>query len=937
MPSTAQQQIDASNYLSGLVKKYPDLSAEHVGEALTHLQQLCDSLAAIDTQAGLESVTQALIETKARFAFYWSLADLSDEGGFSERGAWQTRFAELTIDIALKCAWQQIGLKQVAVSRALAEHPDGIPGLFVFGMGKLGGGDLNFSSDVDLVAYYDPEKLPIPEMLGKSYICHQVLQKVTHILGQNGRADFIWRVDWRLRPNASATTLAMSTTAAEEYYYFRASPWHRLALMKARVVAGDKHTGQLFLNAITPFIWRQNLDYRALDELAEIKHRINLEHPTLRVQRQWREPINEEIGGFNVKLGTGGIREIEFIANALQLVWGGKQYPLRTPNTVEALRELANLGQLDTELAAELVVVYQYLRRLENAIQIYANQHSHQVPRDATHQQKLLILLGEADWSTLVSKLNQYRHLVSRHFESLFAEQGKSGEIVVQWPEQLSDAANEIVHGWENGFNQYGVSIEMRHRLKPLAGALADYLTSEGEHGSELLDASATVVRLHEFFRSLPMGEQYFRLLAESPGLLESIVPPLLYSPAMSTLLKQSPHIIDCFMGNMRLDLEVGFDSRYIRQADQYEIRLERMRRFVNEQLYQLYLMFMQGDLSVESFQISLTDLAEHTLDLALRVVAENMQLEEIPVTVLGMGKVALRKMSPLSDLDLIFIFDPQKTDMALASKFVSRLQTAIATPMREGVVYELDTRLRPSGRSGAPTVSIESFASHQLERAHTWEHIALVPSRVVGGDRSLEPAIEKIKKQVVGTARDSEQLAMDAMKMWQRISEHRVKDFDSDIMFSKLRPGGLMQTEYLAACLVLSHAPLEDNVDFDHLLQLAIKVFAEQQADAKPRLQKTLAKLPEITQFWRIQQLWERLLGLSEQPLDKLPKVYLKRLLRHSGVDSMAELLSKKQRYSQQIVAAMDELLQVDESMMAALPDWVEKNTQWATGAEAE
>ena len=170
-----------------------------------------------------------------------------------------------------------------------------VTGLFVFGMGKLGGYDLNFSSDVDLVAYFDPHLLPVPEILGRSYICHQILQQLTKLIGQGGQANFIWRVDWRLRPNASATTLAMSTDAAREYYFYQASPWHRLALMKARVVAGDIDCGSRFINQLQPFIWRRNLDYRALDELAETKQRINLEHPALRSQRRWREPINDEI------------------------------------------------------------------------------------------------------------------------------------------------------------------------------------------------------------------------------------------------------------------------------------------------------------------------------------------------------------------------------------------------------------------------------------------------------------------------------------------------------------------------------------------------------------------------------------------------------------------------------------------------------------------
>ena len=476
-----------------------------------------------------------------------------------------------------------------------------MPGLFIFGMGKLGGYDLNFSSDVDLVAYFDPDVLPVAEMLGKSYICHQVLQKLTQLLTQKGSSNFIWRVDWRLRPNASATTLAMSTVAAEDYYFYRASPWHRLALMKARVVAGDQQLGQQFLEKLSPFIWRQNLDYRALDELAEIKQRINLEHPSLRTQRQWREPIGDEIEGFNVKLGSGGIREIEFIANALQLVWGGRKFALRTSHTISALKELAGNQHLESEEADQLIDSYLFLRRVENAIQMMENQQTHLLPSSEQNKQNLLTLLNINSWPDLVTQINQSRRFVYARFEAIFAEQESAQQPAPVWPEGLSNQAEEIIEAWENGYQVYGVSNEVRQRLLPLTSALSNYVINDKG------DVSNTIVRLHEFFRKLPQGEQYFRLLAKSPDLLNKFVLPLLYSPPMTSLLKQSPHIIDCYV-HKQWQYPQAFDSSDVLHAQSYETQLERIRRFVNEYLYQLYLYFFEGKLSVDDFQTALTD-----------------------------------------------------------------------------------------------------------------------------------------------------------------------------------------------------------------------------------------------------------------------------------------------------------------------------------------
>jgi len=825
----------------------------------------------------LDQAEQKLVNSKTEFTYLWSLAELQKLISQEELGRLQTKFAELTIEYALAIA--------------------GLPGLFIFGMGKLGGFDLNFSSDVDLIAYFDPDVLPIAEVLGKSYVCHQMLQKMTQLLNQQGNSNFIWRVDWRLRPNASATTLAMSTVAAQDYYFYRASPWHRLALMKARVVAGDKLLGNQFLENLSPF------------------------HPSLRTQRQWREPIVEQIEGLNVKLGSGGIREIEFIANALQLVWGGRKFVLRTPHTVTALKELARSEHLELEEANRLINSYQFLRRIENSIQMLENQQTHLIPSSEVNKQSILKLLDLNSWSDLVNQINEVRLFVNARFEVLFAGQESAQKTAPVWPEKLSTQAEEIIEFWEEGYLIYGVSNEVRHRLLPLTSALANYVMSDKG------DTSNTVVRLHDFFRVLPKGEQYFRLLAESPRLLNKFVLPLIYSPPMAMLLKQSPHIIDCYVHKV-WQYPQPFDSSDVFHAQSYEVQLERLRRFVNEYLYQLYLLFFEGKIGVDTFQLALTDLAEQTLEVALKVVANELGFERPPITVIGMGKVALKRMSPLSDLDLIFVFNPSVISLEHASRFVSRLQTAISTPMREGIVYELDTRLRPSGRSGAPVVSIESLANHHLQRAHTWEHIALMPSRVVAGDKSLINQIDDLKRDVLSNKRDAIQLMSDALKMWDRIAEHRITDSSNELMSSKLSVGGLMQAEYLASCLVLKNSQsIEcENVAFDVLLQKSI----ESELISSSGIDQDVSQLPEIIQFWRIQQLWERLLGKTDQAIDSIPLGYLELLLMQSNVESVEQLIDKKKQYAFIVSNAMQQLFEPLEMDSKAIEQWHETAVKW-------
>ena len=904
------EKISASAYLSKLQARTEidvDLSAQQLIAALA---DCCEQITACELDMSDQQVQEFLVNSKFRFVLLWSVCALQNHLDQAELGQWQTRFAECTIHLALRHSCRLVANKHAALKVAFLPS-SGVPqGLFVFGMGKLGGRDLNFSSDVDLVAFFDPKVLPVPDTLGKSYICHQVLQSLTGLLGQGGGADFIWRVDWRLRPNSSANTLAMSTEAAHQYYYYQASPWHRLALMKARVVAGDHATGEAFLESLTPFLWRQNLDYRSIDELAEIKQRINLEHPALRMERRWRESISDQVAGFNLKLGSGGIREIEFVANALQLIWGGKQHELRNPNTLQALAALGQSQHLDDSVVEKLSNAYQVLRKLENAVQMIGNQHTHLLPVEPTEQEKFLILAGFNSWDELVQTLNTHRRAISSEFEGLFAEQQDSEAVVPVWPEDLSQVAKEIVREWERGFQSYGVSVQTRHRLLPLAKALADYLHKTEAH-------SETVIRLHQYFRSLPVGEQYFRLLAESPSLLDSMVLPLLHSPPMSSLLKQSPHIIDCFMQQPWRYPAQDFDSDYVLQAEHYEQQLERLRRFVNEHLYQLYLQFIQGELAPLELQIALSDLAEHTLNLSLLLVNKKMQLSESPVAILGLGKMGLRRMSPTSDLDLVFIYDADKTPLELASRYVSRLQTAISTPMREGIVYELDTRLRPSGRAGAPTVSVGSFAAHQLQRAHTWEHIALAPGRMVAGPSTLCDQVHDVKMKVLSGRRDPQQFIADAIKMWARIAEHRVINHPPEIMHSKLRPGGLMQSEYLAACKVIKHKSQQSNYQFDLLLESAL-------------VDDDIAHLPEIIQFWRVQQLWERLLGLSEQPVTEMRGRYLELLLAQSGVENTAQLFDKKASFASDVQASMQRLFEGLRDTDFNPEQWLESAVQW-------
>lgn len=744
--------------------------------------------------------------------------------------------------------------------------PNHVPGLFILGLGKLGGLDLNFSSDVDLIAYYDPDTLPVPKHVGQSYVVNKVLKTMGQILKPRNSPDFIWRVDWRLRPESSASQLSMSTNMAQDFYFFRALPWHRLALMKARVIAGDKDVGETFLQNITPFIWRQNLDFRALDELAHLKSRINLEHPALRQQRAAPEPITPDATGFNVKLGSGGIREIEFIANAQQLIWGGKQYELRTPNTLEALSQLAESGHIDKALSDKLLQSYIRLRQLENAIQMLSNEQTHIVPSSDTARQSILMLLGYKDWDKLCKDILAIRSFVNTEFEKVFDvsdEEAATSDDFEDTLNTLDPAAKEIAENWLNGFFPRSKNTA---QFQSLGQALLEQIFKSS------VNSSGAIIRLNQFFAALARSEQYLHLLSRNQKLLNALIPPLLYSPHMTILLEQSPHIIDVF-----LTPQNEMDTAFIFESPDYETRLERLRRFVNENLFISYTQFMGNGGMAATLQKQLTHLADLTIEAALKIVSDDLELIALPLTVLGLGKMGTSRMAPLSDIDLVFIFD-DTIDPDLSQKIVRRLRTALTAKLSEGIAYELDMRLRPSGRSGPPAVKLKSFKEHHLTRAHNWEHIALAHSRIVAGNKTLGTKVIASRDEILALPRDKDQFLRDAKSMWELIEKQRIDDTPPRHINSKLRPGGLMQAEYTENCYRL--------------------------------LGRNAQGLKESILFWSNLQLWERLLGLTGQPLEAMPKFYQAECLAQFGVKTLEDIEHLQTRHSESVLGHYNALL---------------------------
>ncbi len=919
------ERLHYSRYLQSLINDEKTVFLA-IGHSFVDTEQICKQLQTIVNrfdhdldETARSCVLIFLRQQKRQFTLLWSIATLTECLSFQELGQWWTLFAERSIDFALRAAWRLPEIKRLCtpISDDLGES---VPGLFVLGLGKLGGRDLNFSSDVDLIAFYDPEQVPVSPMQGKTDVCTRVLKQLTQLLSDSTGLGFVWRVDWRLRPESSVNPLAMTVSAGLEFYYFRSLSWHRLAMIKARVVAGDLQTGRHFLTELDSFIWRINLDYRSVDELAELKQKINLEHPNLRLARDQNHQITPDCADFNIKLGRGGIREIEFIVNAMQLIWGGRRVALRTPNTLDALQQLATEQLVDMAVTEQLALAYRLFRQIENAVQMLDNQQQYQLPTTEDRQQSLLQLLNRSSWKALTEQIYQQRVFVADEFENCFADNHQHKPSVSDdrlLNEKLTPAAAEILDGWLNGFQIYGVANYEAEQLNTLLG----YLTIElYDSGLSISDAMLTI---DGFFRSIPSGIQYFRLLQEHPALLKSIIRPLLISPPMATLLQQSPHIVDALISSEYQDYQLNPQGRsdFVLASSRAEVRAERLRRYVNEELYISYLGLLQGQLSTSQLHQRLTAIAEHSLSLGLTITCDQMQLDESPVAVLGLGKLGMQSMSPLSDLDLIFIAESVDA-IEQANRFARRYQHLMETRMKEGIAYEMDMRLRPSGRSGPPTVSLGSFESYHQQRAHSWEHIALIPARFVAGNVLIGDQATAIRQRLLIQPRDHCQFINDAWKMLDRIREQRTSEVAVDSLSVKLRRGGLMEADYLSACIAIDQIPHHPEWASLTYTQL-VRAIANNTC---------YTELNEIISFWRHLQVWMRLLNLETRTIKDLPAQELDYLLTDSGLKNSTELLEKMNDSANTIDGYISLFMQ-DQTLHSKqeINDWQEGAVIWS------
>ncbi len=757
--------------------------------------------------AGADSVGSALRREKQALALALALGDLAGAFPLVRVVAELSAFADRSLDAAIAEAIRR---------RAPEAEPTGFAAL---ALGKHGAEELNYSSDIDPILLYDPARLPRAARDEPGEAAQRVARALVETLARVDGEGYVFRVDLRLRPASEVSPLAIPFEAALTHYESSALAWERAAFIRARAAAGDISAGEDFLAAIRPFVWRRSVDFGALAEIGRLTARIRANHhgPT------------RPGPGFNLKQGRGGIREVEFFAQAHQLIHGGRNPALRLRGTRAGLDALAAAGLIDNGDAQLLGQSYDRLRTIEHRLQMVADQQTHSLPADPTALDAVARLDGLADGAALVAELAELTEAVGRRYDGLIAQYaGEGASAAVDVPRSgpaleaelaglgFADPAAlaERIAAWRSGKLRALRSEAARAAFDAVQPALLAAFAAAPEPGRALL-------RWEQLLAGLPSAVNLFRLLEARPALLLTLARVLSLAPPLADALARRANLLDPLIDATALDMPPDVATLSAEFAageagDDYEAVLDRVRRKVGERRFALGVQLVEGASDPLKVAEGLSRVAEAALGvLAAAATAEFEKAHgRVPggaLIVMGYGRLGGAALTHASDLDLVFLFTGDhaaESDGARPlgatlyfNRLAQRVIAALSVPTAEGALYEVDVRLRPSGAQGPIAVSLDSFARYQREAAWTWEHMALARSRVLGGPEAGTAELDEIVKSVLTLPRDPAKLRTDVLHMRSEMAAHKPAKRALDI---KLARGGLVDVEFLVHFLQL-------------------------------------------------------------------------------------------------------------------------------------
>ncbi len=764
------------------------------------------------------AVMTALRLAKRKASLAAALADIAGAWDLDAVTGALSRIADMTLGLAVR---------HLLATPAFAVLPKDGAGLIVLGMGKLGAYELNYSSDIDLVIFYDDSQFDARRMddIGPAFV--RLARGLVRLMEERTGDGYVFRTDLRLRPDPGSTPLAVSLSAAEIYYGSMGQNWERAAMIKARQVAGDARANEALFAFLKPWIWRRNLDFAALEDIHSIKRQINLHR---------LKPENAGLLGHNVKLGRGGIREVELYAQTQQLIFGGRDASLRAPATCDALRALAAARRIEDRAADELILAYRFLRTVEHRLQMVDDRQTHILPETEAGMADIAAFMGFRTAAAFTGELRRHLECVQERFNALFARSPSlsgSGSLVFTGVEDDPDTLDTLtalgftnvraiagaIRGWHHGRTRATRSERAREILTELTPALLNALAATAEPDTAFL-------RFDAFLAALPAGVMLLSLFLENPQFLRLTGRIMGMAPALAEQLSQTPAMFEELLSADFFDplpaiavLMADLDQALALATD-YEDGLIRLRYWVAGKKFQAGVHILESITDGIAAGRFLADIAEAALKRLLPLVEAEFQTRHGAVeggafAIVALGRLGGRLMSFTSDLDLVTIYDapegaisdgPKPLDAPLYyTRLTQRLIAAITVPLSGGRLYAVDLRLRPSGEAGPVAASVSAFAAYHAVSAWTWEHMALTRARVIAGPPALTEAIEAIVRNTLVKPRDPVRLRSDVADMRRRIAGQFSPANRWDFKYAA---GGLVDIEFTAQYLLLAHAP---------------------------------------------------------------------------------------------------------------------------------